>query len=113
MRLVLDDFGTGYASLSQLGRFRFDGIKIDRSFVSGPGTLAEQDAIVRAIAALGSSLGVPTTAEGVETVQQLARVTDNGCTSVQGYYFSRPVPAEAIEALLSRINEPQHAALSA
>lgn len=111
VRLVLDDFGTGYASLSQLGRFHFDKIKIDRSFVSGPGTLAEQDAIMRAIAALGISLGVPTTAEGVETREQLTRVTENGCTSVQGYYFSRPVPADAVEALLTRINKPPEPAL--
>jgi diguanylate cyclase (GGDEF)-like protein len=104
VQLVLDDFGTGYASLSQLGRFHFDKIKIDRGFISAPGAAGEHDAIVRAIAALGISLGVPTTAEGVETEQQLARVTENGCSSVQGYYFSRPVPAEAVGALIDRLN---------
>jgi len=102
--LVLDDFGTGYASLSQLARFHFDKIKIDRSFISSPEAAAEHAAIVRAIAALGISLGVPTTAEGVETAQQLERVRDNGCTSVQGFYYSKPVPAGQIGPLLARIH---------
>jgi predicted signal transduction protein with EAL and GGDEF domain len=102
--LVLDDFGTGYASLSQLARFHFDKIKIDRSFISSPEAAGEHAAIVRAIAALGISLGVPTTAEGVETVQQLERVRDNGCTSVQGYYYSKPVPASQVGTLLARLH---------
>lgn len=102
VRLVLDDFGTGYSSLSQLGRFKFDKIKIDRSFISVPAGTAGDDAILRAIAGLGVSLGVPTTAEGVETEQQLRRCSENGCTSVQGYYFSRPVPEAEIPALLDR-----------
>ena len=103
VRLVLDDFGTGYASLSQLARFHFDKIKIDRSFISAPEAAAEHAAIVRAIAALGTSLGVPTTAEGVENAAQLARVRENGCTSVQGYYYSRPVPADALPELMARL----------
>ncbi|MEJ0049142.1 MAG: EAL domain-containing protein [Rhodospirillales bacterium] len=104
VHLVLDDFGTGYASLSQLARFHFDRIKIDRSFISAPDAAAEHAAIVRAIAALGISLGVPTTAEGVENEAQLALVCENGCTSVQGYYFSKPVPAAAVAALLERFH---------
>jgi diguanylate cyclase (GGDEF)-like protein len=104
VRLVLDDFGTGYASLSQLARFHFDKIKIDRSFISSPAAPDGHTAIVRAIAALGLSLGVPTTAEGVETAQQLERVRDNGCTSVQGYFYSKPVPASQIDALLARLH---------
>jgi diguanylate cyclase (GGDEF)-like protein len=104
--LVLDDFGTGYASLSQLARFQFDKIKIDRSFISAPDAAAGHAAIVRAIAALGASLGVPTTAEGVETLLQLERVRENGCTSVQGYYYSKAVPASQIAALLARL-EPR------
>jgi diguanylate cyclase (GGDEF)-like protein len=106
VHLVLDDFGTGYASLSQLARFHFDKIKIDRGFISAPDAAAEHAAIVRAIAALGISLGVPTTAEGVETAQQLERVMENGCTCVQGYYFSRPVPACAIRPLLEKFTAP-------
>ena len=102
VRLVLDDFGTGYASLSQLARFRFDRIKIDRSFISSPEANADHAVIVRAIAALGLSLGVPTTAEGVETAQQLLQVSEDGCTSVQGYYFSKPLPAADIPLAAER-----------
>jgi diguanylate cyclase (GGDEF)-like protein len=110
VRLVLDDFGTGYASLSQLARFHFDKIKIDRSFISSPAAPEGHTAIVRAIAALGVSLGVPTTAEGVETAQQLAQARDNGCTSVQGYFYSEPVPAAQIDALLARLHGARVAA---
>jgi len=106
VRLVLDDFGTGYASLSQLSRFRFDKIKIDRSFVSPTIASIENSAIVRSIAALGTSLGIPTTAEGVETESQLAQIKADGCTSVQGYYYSRPVPGRDVEALLTKLHQP-------
>jgi diguanylate cyclase (GGDEF)-like protein len=105
VHLVLDDFGTGYASLSQLSRFHFDKIKIDRSFISPmPGTRPNHGAIVRSIAALGASLGIPTTAEGVETVAQLERVRADGCTCVQGYYFSKPVPSDGIAPVLQRLH---------
>jgi EAL domain-containing protein (putative c-di-GMP-specific phosphodiesterase class I) len=112
VRLVLDDFGTGYASLSQLARFHFDKIKIDRSFISAPDTTAEHGVIVKAIAALGASLGVPTTAEGVETEQQLEQVCADGCTNVQGYFFSKPIQAAGIDAFLAGCGQPilpQHA----
>ena len=117
VRLVLDDFGTGYASLSQLSRFRFDKIKIDRSFVSPSGTApadrahasfgqgsAPNSAIVRSIAALGSSLGIPTTAEGVEPALQLEQIKADGCTCVQGYFFSRPVPSVDVFAMMRRLD---------
>jgi diguanylate cyclase (GGDEF)-like protein len=106
VRLVLDDFGTGYASLSQLSRFKFHKIKIDRSFISPPDVSAEHCAIVRSIAALGTSLGIPTTAEGVETIVQLDRIRADGCSCVQGYYFSKPVPADGVAALLERLHHP-------
>ena len=106
VRLVLDDFGTGYASLSQLGRFRFDKIKIDRSFISPPDSSMENSAIVRSIAALGVSLGIPTTAEGVETAEQLEQIKADGCTCVQGYFFSRPVPSSDVHNLLVRLHHP-------
>jgi diguanylate cyclase (GGDEF)-like protein len=105
VRLVVDDFGTGYASLSQLSRFRFDKIKIDRSFVSAPVETTENSAIVRSIAALASSLGIPSTAEGVETETQLEQIRADGCTSVQGYYLSRPVPAGTVAEVLARLNQ--------
>jgi len=110
VRLVLDDFGTGYASLSQLSRFRFDKIKIDRSFVSPPNAAAENKAIVRSIAALAHSLGIPSTAEGVETQTQLDQIKADGCTCVQGYYLSRPVPAAAVNDVLARLHHPERAA---
>jgi predicted signal transduction protein with EAL and GGDEF domain len=97
VRIALDDFGTGYSSLSNLRKFPFDKIKIDRSFVSD---LSEANvdalAVVRSIAQLGVSLGMATTAEGVETKDQLERVRAEGCTEMQGYYICRPSPAEEI-----------------
>jgi diguanylate cyclase (GGDEF)-like protein len=101
VRIAMDDFGTGYSSLSQLHSFPFDKIKIDRSFVKDRGDVASQNAIIRAITALGLSLGISTIAEGVETSDQLRRIRAEGCTSVQGYLFSRPVPANQIQSLLA------------
>jgi diguanylate cyclase (GGDEF)-like protein len=102
IRISMDDFGTGYSSLSYLHGFPFDKIKIDQSFVR---TLSAEDgsrAIVHAMVALGSSLGIRTTAEGVETMEQLKWLHSIGCNEVQGYFFSRPVPAQEIPALLRR-----------
>jgi diguanylate cyclase (GGDEF)-like protein len=100
--IALDDFGTGYSSLSYLRRFPFDKIKIDRSFVSCLTDKNDQAAVIlRAFSGLGISLGMATTAEGVETEEQLERVRAEGCTEVQGYYFSKPVPAVDIAALLA------------
>jgi len=92
----LDDFGTGYSSLSQLRSFPFDRVKIDRSFVNDV-------AVVRAIAAMGSSMGMRTTAEGVETAAQLDNLRREGCHEVQGYFLGRPLPASAIPETLSRL----------
>ena len=96
VRVAMDDFGTGYSSLSQLHSFPFDKIKIDRSFVKDRGDIAGQNAIIRAITALGVSLGMETIAEGVETTGQLDRIRAEGCKSVQGYLFSRPVPVSEV-----------------
>ncbi|MFL5077466.1 MAG: putative bifunctional diguanylate cyclase/phosphodiesterase, partial [Microvirga sp.] len=90
VKISLDDFGTGYSSLSYLRSFPFDKIKIDRSFVRDLAEKEDCAAIVRAVAGLGASLGITTTAEGVETVEQLALVRAQGCTEAQGYLFSRP-----------------------
>ncbi len=102
VKVAMDDFGTGYSSLSQLHSFPFDKIKIDRSFVRNGGDAHGQDAIIRAIAALGVSLGMTTIAEGVETNDQLARIRAEGCTSVQGYLFSKPVPVGEVADLIAR-----------
>ena len=102
VRVAMDDFGTGYSSLSQLHSFPFDKIKIDRSFVTDRSDTTGQNAIIRAITALGVSLGMSTIAEGVETREQLDRIRTEGCTSVQGYLYSRPVPIEQVAALIAR-----------
>jgi diguanylate cyclase (GGDEF)-like protein len=102
VRIALDDFGTGYSSLSNLRKFPFDKIKIDRSFVSDlSGANVDALAVVRSVARLGVSLGMSTTAEGVETKEQLDHVRAEGCTEMQGYYICRPSPAHEITRLLA------------
>jgi len=91
--LLLDDFGTGYASLTYLQRFRFDGIKIDREFVSGLPDSEESVALVRGILTMASHLGLHVVAEGVENERQAAFLRLNGCPSLQGFYYARPQPA--------------------
>ena len=103
VRVSMDDFGTGYSSLSYLRSFKFDKIKIDKSFVSDLENDQESRAIVSAIASLSSSFGVNTTAEGVETEEQLKFITSEGCTEVQGSLFSMPVPAADVPQLLRRL----------
>jgi diguanylate cyclase (GGDEF)-like protein/PAS domain S-box-containing protein len=98
VRIVMDDFGTGYSSLSYLRSFPFDKIKIDRSFVSDL-SQGNNSAIVDAVANLCRSLGMTTTAEGVETKEQLAMVKSAGYTEMQGFLFSPPRPAADIEKL--------------
>jgi predicted signal transduction protein with EAL and GGDEF domain len=101
VRIALDDFGTGYSSLSNLRKFPFDKIKIDRSFVSDlSGANVDALAVVRSVAQLGVSLGMATTAEGVETREQLDYVRAEGCTEMQGYYICPPSPAKDIARLI-------------
>jgi diguanylate cyclase (GGDEF)-like protein len=102
VRIAMDDFGTGYSSLSYLRRFHFEKVKIDRSFVSDVAQNAESRAIVRAITGMCNNLGMATTAEGVETAEQLSCIASEGCTEAQGYYFSPPKPFADIGALLAR-----------
>jgi diguanylate cyclase (GGDEF)-like protein len=100
VHLSIDDFGTGYSSLSYLKRFPIDVLKIDRSFVDGFGTDAEDEAIVTAVVRLAQALGLSTVAEGIENTRQLVGLSELGCDAGQGYYFSRPLSAEAIVAWL-------------
>ncbi len=90
VRIAMDDFGTGYSSLSYLRSFPFDKIKIDRSFIKDIDRNRDSAVIIKAIASLGTSLGIETTAEGVETEEQLDIVRRAGCTEMQGYLASRP-----------------------
>ncbi len=103
VRISMDDFGTGYSSLNYLRSFPFDKIKIDKSFVKDVQFDDDSRAIVAAISELGDRFGLRTTAEGVETTQQLSYVIDRGCSEVQGRLFSMPVPAAEIPALIDSI----------
>lgn len=97
VRIAMDDFGTGYSSLTYLQCFPFDKIKIDRSFVKDVTENKGSLNIVRAVAALANGMGMTTTAEGVETQDQLDRIAAEGCTEMQGFLFSRPIPEREIE----------------
>ncbi len=101
--IAMDDFGTGYSSLALLQKLPIDILKIDRSFVSG--MLADRDAvaIVRAVLSLADALGMRTTAEGVETIELAQTLTALGCTTGQGYYWARPLPADQAYAYMSRL----------
>ncbi len=101
VQISLDDFGTGYSSLSYLKRFPIDKLKIDRSFVQDITTDQDDKALVTAILAMAQSLGIRVVAEGVELPEQLDFIRNKGCEEYQGYYFSKPCPAEDLDAMLS------------
>jgi diguanylate cyclase (GGDEF)-like protein len=94
--IALDDFGTGYASLANLRQFPIDRLKIDKSFVQN----GEDEAIVKAVITLGTSMGMKVVAEGVEDAEQLEALARYGCDQVQGYHFGRPMPADAVAGFL-------------
>jgi EAL domain-containing protein (putative c-di-GMP-specific phosphodiesterase class I) len=100
VKVAIDDFGTGYSSLYYLKRFPVDVVKIDRSFVDGLGTDADDDAIVTAVLSLGHALGLRVVAEGVETEAQRDRLIGLGCDAGQGFLMSRPVPAADVPRTL-------------
>jgi len=103
LKLALDDFGTGYSSLSYLLRVPFDKIKVDQSFVRGASDPESRNAaLIRAMVGLASDLKMQTTAEGVETQDELMLVRNLGCSLVQGYYFGRPMPAEEARDLAAK-----------
>jgi diguanylate cyclase (GGDEF)-like protein len=106
--VALDDFGTGYSSLSYLRSFPFDKIKIDQSFVRDLAKDNEAMSIVRAVTGLGHNLRMTTTAEGVETLEQLNRLKEEGCTEVQGYIFSSPRPSRELPALIKSLHRDWH-----
>jgi len=100
VRISMDDFGTGYSSLSYLRSFPFDKIKIDQTFVRDILDDSDAMAIIKAVLDLGSSMGIVTTAEGVETLEQLNALRGQGCAEIQGYFISRPAPASEIARML-------------
>ena len=101
VQLSIDDFGTGYSSLSYLQRFRYDSLKIDRSFISDIEKTRDSAAIVETIVSLASHLGIGVVAEGVETADQLERLRTMGCQLGQGYWFAKPLDVPATEALIA------------
>jgi diguanylate cyclase (GGDEF)-like protein len=105
VRISMDDFGTGYSSLSYLRSFPFDKIKIDQSFIRNLASNSDSQAIVRAVTGLGTSLGMKTTGEGVETQEECDYLVRHGCTEAQGYFFGKPKPAGELLDLLSEEQE--------
>jgi len=103
IRIAMDDFGTGYSSINYLRKFPFDKIKIDRSFVTGIDQSEGSYALVKMITALGDALGISTTAEGVETEGEREFARSAGCTEIQGYLLSRPVPSWELNDLIGRL----------
>jgi len=103
VRIAMDDFGTGYSSLSYLRRFPFNKIKIDQCFIRDMSEEHESMAVLRAVTGLGSSLGMTTTAEGVETFEQLCHLRAEGCTEVQGFLFSKPQPVAHVADMLQSV----------
>ncbi len=102
LRIAMDDFGTGYSSLSYLTSFPVDTIKIDRSFVMDCNSTSNNLVIIKAIIAMGHSLGKKIVAEGIETEEQYHLLNDLECDEAQGYYFSHPIPAHDFAKLLAR-----------
>jgi EAL domain-containing protein (putative c-di-GMP-specific phosphodiesterase class I) len=100
IHLALDDYGTGYSSLSYLGQFKFNHIKIDRSFVSGHDKRTEQSIILETINNLAKSLAIDTVAEGIETQQQLELMQDLQCSMGQGFYISKALSNDELLVLL-------------
>jgi diguanylate cyclase (GGDEF)-like protein len=104
VKIAMDDFGTGYSSLGYLCNFEFDRIKIDRSFIMGLDQHSNYAAVIRTIITLAKSLGVQTTAEGIETLQQLEMIRAMGCTEAQGYLFSPPMPLKKLRHLTNPVS---------
>jgi EAL domain-containing protein (putative c-di-GMP-specific phosphodiesterase class I) len=104
IRIAMDDFGTGYSSLSYLRTFPFDGLKIDRSFLSRLGATDDDRSVIEAIVGLGHALSLTVTAEGIETQEHLSLLRSVLCDEGQGYFLSRPLDTDGFSALV-RVTE--------
>ena len=109
VRVVLDDFGTGYSSLGYLWQFPFDKLKIDQSFIRAIDRNPRARGVLRTIIALGRTLGLPVTAEGIETEREAAFVRKLRCDLVQGYLFSRPLPETEVARFIMKDVRPKPA----
>jgi diguanylate cyclase (GGDEF)-like protein/PAS domain S-box-containing protein len=103
-KIALDDFGTGYSSLSYLRRFSIDILKIDRSFIKEMTMVRDDKTLVTAIISMAKALGIAVVAEGVEKKEQVEILTELGCDFIQGYYFSKPLPSQALESFLTKFS---------
>ena len=101
MRIAIDDFGTGYSSLAYLRQFPADALKIDRSFITSIAESKQSTAIIHTLVQLGKTLGIETLAEGIEDHNQLEALQREHCDQGQGFLFSRPLPANAVEGFLA------------
>ena len=111
MRIALDDFGTGYSSLEHLRRFPVDSIKIDKVFIDRVTGGLRESALARAIVQLGQAMGLATVAEGIETAEQAAVLRQLGCGYGQGYYFAKPMSANALGRLVDQPQRSSHGGL--
>ena len=102
IKIALDDFGTGYASLSYLQQLPIDTLKIDQVFIRGLGEKSGDEAIVSAILAMADGLGLKVVGEGVETLDQLRFLMENGCHEIQGYLLGKPMPQDALMAYIQK-----------
>lgn len=109
VQISIDDFGTGYTSISYLRQYPVSVLKIDQTFIKGLPENPNDVAITSAVIALGHNLGLEVIAEGVETAEQMQFLSDHGCDSIQGYFFSRPVPASKLASLLTKKIEVEKA----
>jgi len=105
--ISLDDFGTGYSSLSYLRRFPVDVLKLDKSFIDEVHVDLGDEALVKSIIQMSRVLGIKVVAEGVEEREQLAVLTEAGCDYIQGYYFSKPLPANDVIPFLTQFSREQ------